>query len=241
MGGFFFFFNWCYHHVNNGISHEEDDEKDSKANHPSTLNYFPCKEMMHLPWPRLILVTKGKHYQLPHLSWQLKIRPLPIRSGSGRSIIRGIRRGGDHRGSHGGDGQSPQCRRHDVREHDGSCAALFPLGQVRWLKETGPLLVSWLGIQPRWTGAVPRWYVTSKHLFWLAPHSDGWVQQLLNTANTYVLLLLFERFWWLLVFFIIIWCSEIFCNYVSRHPDILKSGLQIHFWYLKQLFTFFIF
>lgn len=47
MGDFFsIFHNCCYYHVNNDISHEEDDETDPKTNNPGTVSYFPT-QMTH--------------------------------------------------------------------------------------------------------------------------------------------------------------------------------------------------
>lgn len=129
----------CYHYVNNGIPHEGENKNDPKANNPWTLNYFPYEDR-YLHWPILTLVPKvntGK--ELLHLSWQLKIKPLPIRSWPGGSIIGWVRRGGNHRGRHRSDGQSPQRRRHDVGQHNGPRAALLPLGQVGWLENMCPL------------------------------------------------------------------------------------------------------
>lgn len=135
--------------------------------------------------------TKNIGKELPRPSWQLKIKPLPIGSWPGGSIIRRVRRGGNHRGRHRGDGQSPQRRRHDVGQHNGPRAALLPLGQVGWLENTCP---SWLAgpeLSPDEGVQAPCLLVASAQLYWLAPHSDWLVTVLPQLLNNEALIFLF--------------------------------------------------
>lgn len=148
---------------------------------------------------------------------------LPIRSWSGRSVIRWVRRAGDHRGRHRGDGQSPQCGWHDVGEQHRPCAVLLPLRQVGRLKETWPLMVSWPGIQPLGTGAAPGG-------LWLVPTCIGvgtpfwWVGACAASVVKYCKYLYsFFVVWKILLTYYFVYYNmtyEILCNCISQHPDI---------------------
>lgn len=103
-------------------------------------------------------------------SWGIKI--LPIRCWSGRSSIRRVGRGWNHRRSHWGDGQPPQSGGHDVREHNGPRAALLPFGQVGWLEthDTIPhLKVSWSRIHTPGASAATL-SVAHSCLLWISWH-----------------------------------------------------------------------